>query len=184
VSRESWIVLLLSVPISLATGLLIRPIQAVVERSKKGWQSRRAERQHDEYAAILVYMIEPERFIQNLVFAAFEMIQAIGLVIAGFGTTTLILVATIPETLAAPHHQLHGFERGILWIFGIGGAILNSWGSYRVTKVLLTMHKVRQRMARFDSYVKTLPNDIRIIEIEQAALAFRNRRLPTIPPKQ
>jgi hypothetical protein len=184
VSRESWIVLLLSVPISLVTGLLIRPIQSVIERSKKGWQLRQAELQKDDYASILVYMLEPERFIQNLVFAAFEMIQAIGLVIAGFGTTTLILVAIIPETLAAPHHQLQGLERGILWGFGMVGAALNSWGSYRVTKVLLTMYKVRQRMARFDSYVKTLPDDIRVIEVEQAALAFRNRRLPTIPPKQ
>jgi hypothetical protein len=160
-SRESWILLLLSIPVSLVTGLLIRPIQLGIERSKKGWQSRQAERQKDDYASTLIYMLQPERFTQNLIFAVFGVVEAISFIVVGFGATTLMLVAVLPATLAAPHNSLHGVERGILWGFGIMGGVLNSGGSYQLNKVIRAMYKARRRMVAFDSYVKMLPESIK-----------------------
>jgi hypothetical protein len=159
-------------------------MESWIERNKKGWKARQFERQTDEYFRILTYMLFPERWTHDLIYAALQAIQGLGRIVAGLGMITLSVVASIPETIRDPHHQLHGSDRVILLILVILGGVLNSWGSYELAKPWFSVFKVRTRIAAFPSYVKTIPKATRKVNLEETAISTRlhGRPMWEVPP--
>lgn len=181
-SRESWIVLLLSIPISLLTGLLIRPIQSWIERSKKGWMARQVQQRKDDYASILLYMLYPEQLTQDLIFAALRSLQAIGMIIFGLFLPSSFMIAILPETVSTHDHNPVGVERVLLWVFGVAGGAINSWGIYLLRQTWEKMKLTRTRIDTFDSFANTVPSDARKVKLEEIARETRLHGRLMLPP--
>jgi hypothetical protein len=183
-SRESWIVLLLSIPISLVTGLMIRPIQSGIEHRKKGWMARQVQQRKDDYASILLYMLYPEQLTHDLIYAAIRSLQAIGMIILGEFIPVCFMIAIIPETISTPDHNPVGIERVLLWVSSLGGIALSSWNISVLMQTAQKMKLIRTRIDTFDSFASTVPSEARRLKLEEKARETRLHGRLMLPPDE
>jgi D12 class N6 adenine-specific DNA methyltransferase len=171
-------------PISLVTGLMIRPIQSGIERRKKGWMIRQVQQRRDDYASILLYMLYPEQLTHDLIFAALRSLQAIGMIIFGLFLPSSFMVAILPETISTPGHNPVGLERVLLWVFAVTGSAINSWGISLLMQTTQRMKLIRTRIDTFDSFAKTVPSEARKLKLEELARETRLHGRLMLPPDE
>ena len=59
-SNDVWYAALLSIPISIGTGLLVNPIRRWYEENSKSRDVKKAAREQEQYTKTLMFMIRPE----------------------------------------------------------------------------------------------------------------------------
>jgi hypothetical protein len=169
-----WLGILLSIPISLGTGLLIRPIQLQIRRRSKASQAAQVKRQEEEYRQTVWYSLYPERLTHYLFLQLVKPINALEMIVVGTGFPILSAAIMIPRN----GEHLGGWERALTICYSIGGGLMQMWGVYTIGKVINGIGNPQLRISDFDSYVKTVPDDVRNLELEEMARFYSKRSIP------
>ena len=158
---------LLSIPIGIGTGLLIAPIQ----RWYQSWGKTREEARHArierEYAQALSFVRYPHMFTRFAFRTVVSMVMAITFWLAGSFLGVLMAEIKILEVVtkqAFPMPRIeHIFIQASLFLSGVMVAV----GLARLTQEFQKFRDTGARVARFRTYVESVPDDIRRLSVEE-----------------
>jgi hypothetical protein len=161
VSNDLWIGVALSIPIGIGTGLLVAPIQEWYKNRGKTKEEGLTHRLRWEYGQALTFVTHPHKYTQFLLNVIIRMLICIACWVVGTATWVSIgiIVTNIP-IIPPPSHN---------WIAGWSalGASMSSMVSGVFVHFLQTYWSIRKRVARFESYELTIPEEIRNTALEE-----------------
>jgi hypothetical protein len=167
-SKEFWIGLALSIPIGIICGLLVGPIQRWYQDWGKSREAARRERIEKEYAETLKYLLFPHSWTHYLLRRVMETI----ILFIGLSMGNLFLLATVELAILAKisGKPIDRHDRFFLFFILIAAAVTLTIFIAWFTQAIASFLRTSTRRARFHSYVQTLPNNIRNLELEKEAL--------------
>ena len=170
-SSDVWLGALISVPIGIATGLAVTPVQKWLEdRGKTKALVHSRDTQH-QYAAVLFYRMHSDLFTQYLlrvvILTTFTG-SAVG-ILAGFFFAFANLSGAVLN--AAP-----GYSSRVYTIFIQSVSILGQMtaivGSILIIRYCRPALKLWQQVRYFEDYAKTIPSELRNLDIEAQVKAI------------
>ena len=124
-SKGDWIVLLVSIPVSLVCGLAAGLLVEPVRRRYNGWGKTRAEarekQEHLERTEIMSYVNNPNTFTQYLAKTAIDMLRITFM--AAYAWVVLVGSILIAILVKIEHHTLPNFDRYLVLSFAVLGGI-------------------------------------------------------------
>lgn len=159
-SNDVWIGALLSVPIGIATGVAVTPIQRWIENRGKNKALVESKRVREQYNSVIFYRLHPHIFTQyllNVVIRTTFIGAAVG-IIAG-------CIYTLAQ--AGDFVNIRILRSG-LYVLGQITAVTSSVLIVGICKPALGLW---YRVRNFDAYVRNVPADIRDMEAEAKALS-------------
>ena len=155
----------LSVPIGIATGLAVTPLQRWFENRGKAKAVGETKRAEAEYKNVLFYRQHPDEFTQYLVQVAIRTTligAAVGIFSGFFFTVGQFIEITTPRVL------------GFLWVSRryveaagyLCGQLVTILSSVIVVKICMPAMTLWRRVRHFDLYIQGVPSDVRIPDAE------------------
>ena len=166
---DLWITIVASIPVSIASGLLVSPIKRVWEGIGKKAGEARMEWRRKAYREVLFYVGNPDLFTQRLLYFCIRILLGTTL-FAIVNLTLLTALYVIPKD--RPVHlslRLQVFTAvGLLLLY-----VLNTVASINMgeSAKALTLYR---HVTKFQESVARLPGVIRHAEAEKEALRLRN----------
>jgi hypothetical protein len=172
-SHDIWLAAAISIPVSLVTGLLVRPIHNWLDAKGKTRAQRKIARRKLEYWSVLYFLGNPREFQDWLLNAALRALIGIVFVMLGGFLGAALLVSLTQSHLLHPNAPLSISDKTAS-ILGMILCVSTSFMGGFYFSVLLegvkTYKVVRLPLQFFDK----VPEDIRNRDSERQALERRS----------
>ncbi len=181
-SSDLWIGTLVSIPVSIVAALVVPPIQRWLDKRGEKSHAKRRERIRDEYNEVLHYALRTDLLLGRMLVTLIQLAETI------FVFVLWVWVRPILDDvfgLFPPRHlSVSDHLRSIIIIcftvflstmlaFMTVGAVMFIKSAVRWVNVFLNVKYVQ-------TYIKSIPDDIRDKEIEKVVMyVARERALPT-----
>jgi hypothetical protein len=172
VSNDLIIGTLLSFPIAVVGGLLVKPIERRIKNWGKSWDEARRAQLTKNYRQALTYVANPEDFTHYMLKSIMQTVLAVGAFIIGgaLGLLSIFAVAYARKTGKIP---MHDPSIWILVTYGAAGIIVNLIGAGYLSFSLSSVLPLWHRVFYFHKYAKGLPDDVRDKGAEKLAHEMR-----------
>jgi hypothetical protein len=174
-SNDVWIGALISVPIGIATGVAVVPIQKWIENRGKAKALIQSRDARERYTSVLFYRLHPHLFTQYLLRTVIRTTfasAAMGIV-AGF----LYVMANATATFIATQTTSIGFASTMMQLFTILGQMTIIVASVLIINYCRPALKLWSRVQNFEEYAKSVPSDIRDLTAEALAEKVKENTL-------
>jgi hypothetical protein len=161
VSSDLWIGALLSIPIGLGTGLAGPPLLRWYKHRAKARRQRKLENQKAEYMRTLFLFRNPELYTHFLIDCAIKMI--LGAVTVGTGLGFAVIAVAVMGRNELP---IHGPLATVLKLYQVTSIFLCFLGNGLLGVAYAIYRGASFRVKQFPLYLKTLPLEIRDVDLE------------------
>jgi len=179
-SHEIWIAAAVSIPISLTTGLLVRPIHNWLDAKGKTHAQRKMERLKLQYWRVLYFLGNPAEFQDWLLNAILRGLAGVAYMTQGGFMAIAILVSIVQSHLLHPNAHLNISDKASSIVGTIVGMAGSFMGGFYLSALIeaVRLYKVVRFPTRF---LDTLPESVRNRDMEKQAFARRDYWSPSSP---
>jgi hypothetical protein len=170
--KDVWIGALLSIPIGIITGLLVAPIQRWYQSRGETREVARAKRLKSEYDEIIFYARHPHKFTHFLGKTLITLIMSVTIWLVGSSMLVMIIQVKVDDHITKT--AATAFNRYFLSGEMILNAIFVIAAMAWFIQVSSRFWKTWIRVAHFESYVLTVPREMRNFALERIAEHLAN----------
>jgi hypothetical protein len=175
-----WGNVLLAVAAGIASNFATSGIRWWIEKRSLSSQSKNEQRIKQEYEQAAFYTMHPEEFTLYILLKIMIMVAATGAIVMLQVCIFLAPHAKGQLTILVPAGTLGVAIRVVTWVFQYGGSFLGLFSAISLIVYFLRTTErtigIRERVAFFERYVGSVPENIRIPELEARVMAYKKKK--------
>jgi hypothetical protein len=153
-SNDVWYGALISVPVGIATGLAVPPLQRWLENRGNQKLAEQERRSREEYEEVLFYRKNPETFTQYLVHVAIQT-AFIGAVVAVLSALWSAVTPAIASALPHPNSDF------VLILYSLPREMVAIISSLLIIRICRPAMALWSKVKNFDRYEQAIPQEQR-----------------------
>jgi hypothetical protein len=168
-SMDMWGGAILSIPIGIATGLAVNPVQKWLENRGKAKAAIKLKDVKDQYERVLFYRLHPHLFTQYLLQTVIRTTfigAAVGILLGIFQAMTHAFLFTFPTVVRGPSNPP---QLVVIVGMGILAQLTTVVGSVLIIRYCRPAIQLWHQVKTFEEYVNSVPFEHRNLAAERLA---------------